>query len=80
VGGVIEQYTIRPVPDSQRHGTARSLFPFRFTASSWAFTVVLGAVGVELGLGRDPDAARRHAVGGGRSADGGGGRRLTGAW
>jgi len=27
VSDVVEQYTIRPIPDSQRHGTARSLFP-----------------------------------------------------
>jgi hypothetical protein len=28
VSDVVEQYTIRPIPDGQRHGTARSLFPF----------------------------------------------------
>jgi NCS1 family nucleobase:cation symporter-1 len=54
VSDVVEQYTIRPIPESQRHGTARSLFPFWFTANSSAFTVVLGAVGVELGLGVVP--------------------------
>jgi NCS1 family nucleobase:cation symporter-1 len=54
VSDVVEQYTIRPIPDSQRHGTARSLFPFWFTANSSAFTVVLGAIGVELGLGIVP--------------------------
>jgi nucleobase:cation symporter-1, NCS1 family len=51
---IVEQYTIRPIPENQRFGTARSLFPFWFTANSSAFTVVLGAVGVELGLGVIP--------------------------
>lgn len=51
---VVEQYTIRPIPPDQRHGSARSLFPFWFTANSSAFTVVLGAVGIELGLGVIP--------------------------
>jgi nucleobase:cation symporter-1, NCS1 family len=50
----VEQYTIRPIPQDKRFGTARSLFPFWFTANSSAFTVVLGAVGVELGLGVVP--------------------------
>jgi nucleobase:cation symporter-1, NCS1 family len=50
----VEQYTIRPIPEDKRYGTARSLFPFWFTANSSAFTVVLGAVGVELGLGLVP--------------------------
>ena len=51
---VVEQYTIRPIPDSQRRGTSRGLFPFWFTANSSAFTVVLGAIGIELGLGVVP--------------------------
>jgi len=51
---VVERYTIRPIPDQDRHGTARGLFPFWFTANSSAFTVVLGAVGIELGLGVIP--------------------------
>ena len=51
---IVEQYTIRPIPEDKRFGTARSLFPFWFTANSSAFTVVLGAVGVELGLGLVP--------------------------
>jgi nucleobase:cation symporter-1, NCS1 family len=50
----VEQYTIRPIPEDKRFGTARSLFPFWFTANSSAFTVVLGAVGIELGLGLVP--------------------------
>ncbi len=54
MSSVVEQYTIRPIPEDQRYGTARSLFPFWFTANSSAFTVVLGAVGVELGLGIVP--------------------------
>jgi nucleobase:cation symporter-1, NCS1 family len=51
---VVEQYTIRPIPQQRRFGTARDLFPFWFTANSSAFTVVLGAVGIELGLGIIP--------------------------
>ncbi len=51
---VVERYTIKPIPDQERHGTARGLFPFWFTANSSAFTVVLGAVGIELGLGVVP--------------------------
>jgi nucleobase:cation symporter-1, NCS1 family len=51
---VVEPYTIRPIPPERRFGTARGLFPFWFTANSSAFTVVLGAVGIELGLGVVP--------------------------
>jgi nucleobase:cation symporter-1, NCS1 family len=51
---IVEQYTIRPIPEDQRFGTARSLFSFWFTANSSAFTIVLGAVGIELGLGVVP--------------------------
>ena len=51
---VVEQYTIRPIPPDRRFGTARGLFPFWFTANSSAFTVVLGAVGIEFGLGVVP--------------------------
>ena len=51
---LVERYTIKPIPDQERHGTGRSLFPFWFTANSSAFTVVLGAVGIELGLGVIP--------------------------
>jgi NCS1 family nucleobase:cation symporter-1 len=54
VNDVVEQYTIRPIPEAQRYGRARGLFPFWFTANSSAFTVVLGAVGIELGLGVVP--------------------------
>jgi purine-cytosine permease-like protein len=60
---VVEQYTIRPIPEDQRHGTARSLFPFWFTANSSAFTVVLGAVGIELGLGIVPASSRSSPAG-----------------
>jgi hypothetical protein len=58
---VVEQYTIRPIPDSQRRGTSRGLFPFWFTANSSAFTVVLGAIGIELGLGIVPTIHSRTA-------------------
>jgi NCS1 family nucleobase:cation symporter-1 len=51
---VVEQYTIKPIPESARHGRARDLFPFWFTANSSAFTIVLGAIGIELGLGLVP--------------------------
>jgi NCS1 family nucleobase:cation symporter-1 len=51
---VVEQYTIKPIPGSQRYGSARGLFPFWFTANSSAFTIVLGAIGIELGLGLVP--------------------------
>jgi nucleobase:cation symporter-1, NCS1 family len=54
VSDLVERYTIRPIPSDRRHGSARSLFPFWFTANSSAFTVVLGAVGIELGLGVIP--------------------------
>ena len=51
---VVERYTIKPIPEQERQGTSRSLFPFWFTANSSAFTVVLGAIGIELGLGVIP--------------------------
>ena len=51
---VVEQYTIKPIPATQRFGSARGLFPFWFTANSSAFTIVLGAIGIELGLGLVP--------------------------
>lgn len=47
---VIEQYTINHIPEDRRYGKARSLLPFWFTSNSSAFTIVLGAVGIELGL------------------------------
>src|ERR1700691_2919143 len=62
---VVEQYTIRPIPDTQRFGTARGLFPFWFTANSSAFTIVLGAIGIELGLGLVPTILAIVAGGGG---------------
>jgi nucleobase:cation symporter-1, NCS1 family len=50
MAGVIERYTINHVPEDQRFGKASSLFPFWFTANTSVFTIVLGAVGIELGL------------------------------
>jgi NCS1 family nucleobase:cation symporter-1 len=47
---VLEHYTISHIPEDRRYGTAKSLFPFWFTANTSAFTIVLGAVGIELGL------------------------------
>jgi nucleobase:cation symporter-1, NCS1 family len=47
---VVEHATINHIPEDHRFGNVRSLFPFWFTANSSAFTIVLGAVGIELGL------------------------------
>jgi NCS1 family nucleobase:cation symporter-1 len=47
---LVEQYTINHIPEDRRFGKVSSLFPFWFTANTSAFTIVLGAVGVELGL------------------------------
>lgn len=47
---LIEQHTIDHIPEDQRFGTPRSLFTFWFTANTSAFTIVLGAIGIELGL------------------------------
>jgi NCS1 family nucleobase:cation symporter-1 len=47
---VIEQYTISHIPEDRRYGKASSLLPFWFTANTSAFTIVLGAIGIELGL------------------------------
>jgi NCS1 family nucleobase:cation symporter-1 len=54
MSNVVEQYTIKPIPAAERYGSARGLFPFWFTANSSAFTIVLGAIGIELGLGLVP--------------------------
>ncbi len=50
MSAVIEQYTISHIPEDRRHGRPSSLLPFWFTANASAFTIVLGAVGIELGL------------------------------
>jgi NCS1 family nucleobase:cation symporter-1 len=47
---MVEQYTINHIPENKRFGKARSLLPFWFTANSSAFTIVLGAICIELGL------------------------------
>jgi nucleobase:cation symporter-1, NCS1 family len=50
VADLVEQYTIQHIPEDKRHGSARSLLPFWFTANASAFTIVLGAITIELGL------------------------------
>ena len=50
MAGVIEQDTINHIPEDRRFGTGSSLFPFWFTANTSVYTIVLGAVGIELGL------------------------------
>jgi NCS1 family nucleobase:cation symporter-1 len=47
---LVEQYTIDHIPEDRRFGKVSSLFPFWFNANTSAFTIVLGAVGIELGL------------------------------
>jgi NCS1 family nucleobase:cation symporter-1 len=47
---VVERYTINHIPEDHRFGKVSSLLPFWFTANSSAFTIVLGAIGIELGL------------------------------
>jgi hypothetical protein len=38
---VVEQYTIRPIPGSARHGSARDLLPFWFTVNASVNTIGL---------------------------------------
>jgi nucleobase:cation symporter-1, NCS1 family len=57
MSGVVEQYTIRPVPDSARHGSARGLLPFWFTVNASVYTISLGAFAALFGLGLWPTIA-----------------------
>jgi nucleobase:cation symporter-1, NCS1 family len=54
---VVEQYTIRPVPDSARHGSARGLLPFWFTVNASVYTIGLGAFAALFRLGLWPTIA-----------------------
>jgi nucleobase:cation symporter-1, NCS1 family len=57
MSGVVEQYTIRPVPDSARHGRARGLLPFWFTVNASVYTIGLGAFAALFRLGLWPTIA-----------------------
>ncbi len=46
----VERRSIDPIPDSERHGSVRSLFTVWFAANMQVTTVVTGALGVILGL------------------------------
>ncbi|PFP17548.1 cytosine permease [Bacillus sp. AFS073361] len=46
----IEQRSIEFIPESERHGNVRSLFPLWFSANSHITTVVTGALAIKLGL------------------------------
>jgi nucleobase:cation symporter-1, NCS1 family len=57
MGEIVEQYTIRPIPDSARHGSARGLLPFWFTVNASVYTIGLGAFASLYGLGLWPTIA-----------------------
>ena len=46
----IEQRSIEFIPESERHGSVRSLFSLWFSANSHMTTVVTGALAIQLGL------------------------------
>jgi nucleobase:cation symporter-1, NCS1 family len=54
---VVEQYTIRPIPDSARHGSARGLLPFWFTVNASVYTIGLGTFATLFRLGLWPTIA-----------------------
>ena len=54
---VVEQYTIRPIPDSARHGSARGLLAFWFTVNASAYTIGLGTIAALFQLGLWPTIA-----------------------
>ncbi len=54
---VVEQYTIRPIPGSARHGNARDLLPFWFTVNASVYTIGLGVFAAEFRLGLWPTIA-----------------------
>jgi NCS1 family nucleobase:cation symporter-1 len=54
---VIEQYTIRPIPGSARHGSARDLLAFWFTVNAPVYTIGLGVFAAEFRLGLWPTIA-----------------------
>ena len=64
---VVEQYTIRPIPGSARHGSARGLLPFWFTVNASVYTIGLGFFAAQFRLGLWPTItaiAAGAAVGG----------------
>jgi nucleobase:cation symporter-1, NCS1 family len=54
---VVEQHTIRPIPDSARHGSARGLLPFWFTVNASVYTIGLGTFAALFQLGLLPTIA-----------------------
>jgi nucleobase:cation symporter-1, NCS1 family len=54
---VVERYTIRPIPGSARHGSARDLLPFWFTVNASVYTIGLGFFAAEFRLGLWPTIA-----------------------
>ncbi len=46
----VERRSIDPVPDAERHGTARGLFPVWFGANQQLTAVVTGALAPAIGL------------------------------
>lgn len=54
---IVEQYTIRPIPGSARHGSARDLLPFWFTVNASVYTIGLGVFAAEFRLGLWPTIA-----------------------
>jgi hypothetical protein len=54
---LIDQYTIRPIPGSARHGSARDLLPFWFTVNASVYTIGLGVFAAEFRLGLWPTIA-----------------------
>jgi len=54
---IVEQYTIRPIPDSARHGSARGLLPFWFTVNASVYTIGLGVFAALFRLGLWPTIA-----------------------
>lgn len=48
---LVEQHSIRPIPDGERRGSAKGLFGFWFSVNLTPLTVVVGALGTTtLGL------------------------------
>ena len=43
---VVEQYTIRPIPGSARHGRARDLLPFWFSVNAYLAAVARSMVDI----------------------------------
>jgi purine-cytosine permease-like protein len=54
---VVEQHTIRAIPGSARHGSARDLLPFWFTVNASVYMIGLGGFVAEFRLGLWPTIA-----------------------